>query len=1414
MPSLVVRRFDHDPNNSNTSGSNCNIEEGKDCHGTLNITDQDDDIGGEHDEDFHEGKVSKDEMSIITTEAHEHCITTIQNVSDASKSWHLEMLLGLFLRCDESELSVLAKESGVDRTALCNDVTQTKVVSAKDNTGNSCNDKTVPKKMKQDITVKPTLFNESILQYPSQLSLLPEILTKFDINGHNFLRKRDRTVKLDNTIDRKRKQYASRNIKEVRSLVLKTFQDRVLRNRITDSETPNEASIPLSSPSRNQVHHNQSDKVKSSDSSTVDKLQNSHDTFALHYNECSLAAVASWACSQTSTSATNHQKKEISPRNGEHTSTRKRKKINSEMFYRPAPSRTFRKCMICFGYGHYELECQQLIKREESIRDRRKLFKTQEKLANETCVQQALSNCVLAKYANSNDFLTDDNLNKLTTPLPTKGRQDVVAEDGPLRRRELEYKSYPWVNMSVEKKMELNPYKIDIKDPPIMCVSSSQRRPSQIEIEDLNKTDTSLASSATFGKDLLRCHGCGSLFHRQCLNTPLEAVPEGEWFCEKCFQYDSDVSSAVELEGLDDFVIEQRKLSLIEVSGARRTCIDIGLSDEGWDTSVCVVGKENLINSPDINNTKNLKESTALESNIENAQTTLANGEICWAQRRFAPQGKPGRDYFWPATFQNRVKVDGSDHSRYTVKPFGLGVHRFSVNEVLPFFPHFEEYGYTRIKYGQNQQWYNYFVKGLNEAVAELGLKSFEQALKTAKEIAMTTRTTSVERSNCIEESYNGSTSRNENDFRRDEKWTNCDTVKVDNFLILARSEFDASTSEKLEPQKIINDITGKLPSKQRAPIDKVTHHNITYFPSIEKLMGSIIAFPLDVAHDISELRTVVPSYVIEEQNSQTQFGVVADLNRLHGKVLVRQINDIDRLISAIGTVGVELPWHKKAHDNHIDVDIKLLSLGISSWIPIKSILFMVNAASLNSEQRCHSVVKSSLSRLRAEFSQKWKKSDVPEKKKIETERLILKDNEDTDKLNPMVISSSQWNVESEDGGLISEEALQTKLERKKKESSTYEEAEAKISVSSAPMLTLSCKLGTNKTASKNIISSETTTTDIESICDDASLLKPANTTKILGSKRNIKSITDSSQSTSSTANAVIVSVPLVKPIFQSATTDTKVASVPVVTSPSKQEFASTNVASAAVFSSPSKTSRIEADFSVSLASSPSTATTETATATTAPTMLSPSRVVGTKVISEHSASSLKKNSKGASLANGSSTSRSRSASKISTDVTSSPITHTTNNGETLFFAEGVLDERISNGCKEYLIKWKGYPEEEATWEPEKKFLYSNFLRTYLAHKIASELRSTPAAEDKDSVTSQTIRIIEKGLQMLMSEPNSLKRKKKLVKKRRCLFCFKLLENNRAFGGHVRLHSKEVNYELIREASRHADDAWYTQLEK
>jgi len=52
--------------------------------------------------------------------------------------------------------------------------------------------------------------------------------------------------------------------------------------------------------------------------------------------------------------------------------------------------------------------------------------------------------------------------------------------------------------------------------------------------------------------------------------------------------------------------------------------------------------------------------------------------------------------------------------------------------------------------------------------------------------------------------------------------------------------------------------------------------------------------------------------------------------------------------------------------------------------------------------------------------------------------------------------------------------------------------------------------------------------------------------------------------------------------------------------------------------------------------------------------------------------------------------------------------------GDDIYVVEKILDKRIDeNGQTEYFLKWFGYDDEDATWEPEENVFCKDLIELY-----------------------------------------------------------------------------------------------------
>ena len=76
-------------------------------------------------------------------------------------------------------------------------------------------------------------------------------------------------------------------------------------------------------------------------------------------------------------------------------------------------------------------------------------------------------------------------------------------------------------------------------------------------------------------------------------------------------------------------------------------------------------------------------------------------------------------------------------------------------------------------------------------------------------------------------------------------------------------------------------------------------------------------------------------------------------------------------------------------------------------------------------------------------------------------------------------------------------------------------------------------------------------------------------------------------------------------------------------------------------------------------------------------------------------------------------------------------------NESNLYEVEYILKKRTVKGKKEYLIKWKGYPESESTWEPLSHLKYINYMLKEFEQKNKEEKERKNEEDNKDESTNK-----------------------------------------------------------------------------
>jgi hypothetical protein len=251
--------------------------------------------------------------------------------------------------------------------------------------------------------------------------------------------------------------------------------------------------------------------------------------------------------------------------------TKKKQRIN--YFYEPLAPKDLRKCAICNRFGHFEVECKELgvgltLPREEMVH----ALETEELVAKEVRVQSLLKEFV--KEQDERDecskYFHERNREFLSHALISM--EDKTEWNEASEKIEMTlFNSINDESLNVSKNISEK----NLVNPPLDSDSASFHPPL-----DSHGASCQVCHSSQKTNDMLQCAGCNFYFHKKCVEAP-DRDDNSRYLCQDCHNYDSDISSITEIEGLDGFVIEQRK-SKNQMYGANQLSDSIDFYKRSW----------------------------------------------------------------------------------------------------------------------------------------------------------------------------------------------------------------------------------------------------------------------------------------------------------------------------------------------------------------------------------------------------------------------------------------------------------------------------------------------------------------------------------------------------------------------------------------------------------------------------------------------------------------------------------------------------------------------------------------------------------------------------------------------------------------------------------------------------------------
>lgn len=591
-------------------------------------------------------------------------------------------------------------------------------------------------------------------------------------------------------------------------------------------------------------------KVSSSD---IEEQSTASNIMPIFYNECSVSALANWAMMdppdsiEASAKVTPMQSPGHSQGDWEAYTKELTGKITTNRipYDVPVVGSTYRKCGVCEKFGHYEVECELLFDRDDDDMQPCGQVEGGVKKPGQPHIDEDTRRSIISTVAKEirtqrrlqsvRDYCNDETASAISQNRHTKSMVEAVDEDN------------------------------DYVGASITC----------------NVCKSGLASD-----QLLMCDGCDELFHLSCLDPPLDAIPEGEWLCDSCIHYDSD-DSVVEIEGCEEFVIEQRKRSMAE-SSEQFAGISLGHHKCRWTVASSVVEQSEPILDREY-----------LIDHLRDGydEPNFIPGKLCWV-RRFNEQ--LDHPEWWPAMI---LQIDLDD--AITVRIFGVNKKKnVSTSTILPYLPYYEDIVYKQLDFDCSIN--NPFRTALELSISALGSKTFGQVLKFSRSGIQQSVNKSID-----EKSTNATGRLRSAGWIPHVGWERADIDDVDGYVILSREK---RTFQLLSQKSRLDGNDNSLASLN--PVRSRQDCNFSNF-YLDEVIGGMVSWFTEGSNRM----------ICSDEHSKTQYGVVLSVNPATEMALVR---------------AVQLDEDELNYDLHsISTEIQIQQLGSTIWMPLSMLGFI-----------------------------------------------------------------------------------------------------------------------------------------------------------------------------------------------------------------------------------------------------------------------------------------------------------------------------------------------------------------------------------------------------------------------------------------------------------------------------------------